>query len=73
MNKLKHYYAQVLICIGEHEVYTGYRFLATDLRSAEREVIEGYDIGGDDDEKVAELYSLVEVPEKDYDVLRKYT
>tara|TARA_B100001093_G_scaffold146019_2_gene138723 strand:- start:10462 stop:10683 length:222 start_codon:yes stop_codon:yes gene_type:complete len=72
MKKLKYYFATVLIRTGEYETYTNYRFCAPNMESAKKEVKEGYDIGGDDCERVAELYRLDEVSETEYDVLRKY-
>ena len=72
---LKHYFAQILIRIGEYETYTTYYFRTSGgMKSAEREVIDGYDIGDEDcDERVAELVSLCEVSTEEYEVLRKYT
>jgi hypothetical protein len=42
------------------------------MRAAKKEVKEGFDIGGDDWERVSELYSLEEVTEEEYKVLTKY-
>tara|TARA_R110001592_G_scaffold151176_9_gene377459 strand:- start:1629 stop:1850 length:222 start_codon:yes stop_codon:yes gene_type:complete len=72
MKELKHYFASVLIRTGEHETYSDYCFSAPNMESAKKEVNEGYDIGGDDFERVAEVYRLDEVSEAEYNVLRKY-
>lgn len=69
---LKYYFAQILIRIGEYETYTTYLTPSACMDSALKEVIDAYDIGGDD-ERVAELVSLCEVSPEEYSVLRKYT
>ena len=66
------YIATVLIRVGDYETYTHYIFSAFDREAAMKHVTEGYDIGSDDFERVAELYDLTEVSEADYEVLRKY-
>jgi len=66
------YIATILIRIGEYETYTSYVFTASDKEEAMKHVIEGYDIGSDDFERVSELYDLTEVSEAEYEVLRKY-
>ena len=70
--KLKHFMSTVTIRNGEYETLTNYCFKSADYESAEKEVTEAFDIGGDDWEQQAELYSLVEVTEDEYEVLRKY-
>tara|TARA_Y100000114_G_scaffold144360_1_gene152850 strand:+ start:579 stop:710 length:132 start_codon:yes stop_codon:yes gene_type:complete len=42
------------------------------MRAAKKEVKEGFDIGEDYCERVAELYRLDEVSEAEYNVLTKY-
>lgn len=77
MNK-KFFYAQILVHMGEYEVYTGYCLSASDMDSAEEKVMQDYNIGGDlwdaidEDERGAELVSLVEVSLSEYTVLQKY-
>jgi hypothetical protein len=66
------YIATILIRIGEYETYTHYLFSAFDRESAMRHVTEGYDIGGDDFERVAEIYDITEVSEAEYVILKKY-
>ena len=73
MKKLKHYCSTVLVRTGEYETYTSYCFRSPNMRAAKKEVKEGFDIGEDYCERVAELYRLDEVSEAEYDVLRKYT
>jgi hypothetical protein len=70
--KLKHFMSTVTIRNGEYETLTNYCFVSASRESAEKEVTECFDIGGDDWEQQAELYSLVEVTEDEYEVLRKY-
>ena len=72
MKKLKHYCSTVLVRTGEYETYTNYCFRAPNMREAKKEVKEGFDICGDDWERVSELYSLEEVTEEEYKVLTKY-
>ena len=62
----------VTIRNGEYETLTNYCFSSDSLESAEKEVNEAFNIGGDDWEQQAELYSLVEVTAADFEVLRKY-
>ena len=62
----------VTIRNGEYETLTNYCFKSASRKAAEKEVTEAFDIGGDDWEQQAELYSLVEVTEDEYEVLRKY-
>jgi hypothetical protein len=68
----KYYMSTIVIRNGEYETLTNYCFQASDREAAEKEVTEGFDIGGDDWEQQAELYSLVEVTKKEYDVLNKF-
>jgi hypothetical protein len=70
--ELKYYCSTVLVRIGEYETYTNYRFRAPNMKVAKKEVKEGFDIGGDDWERVSELYSLNEVTKDEYEVLTKY-
>ena len=70
--KLKHFMSTVTIRNGEYETLTNYCFKSASREEAEKEVTEAFDIGGDDWEQQAELYSLVEVTEDEYEVLRKY-
>ena len=69
---LKHYMSTVTIRNGEYETLTNYCFKSANRESAEKEVTECFDIGGDDWEQQAELYSLVEVTADEYAVLSKY-
>ncbi len=69
---MKHYISTVIIRNGEYETLTNYCFQAKDEESAEEEVIQGFDIGGDNWEQQAELYRLTEVSSEEYEVLRKY-
>ena len=66
------YIATILIRIGEYETYTNYIFSASNKEEAMKHVVEGYDIGSDDFDRVSELCNLTEVSEADYEVLRKY-
>jgi hypothetical protein len=69
---LKSFMSTVTIRNGDYETLTNYCFKSASRESAEKEVTEAFDIGGDDWEQVAELYSLVEVTEDEYAVLVKY-
>ena len=63
----------VTIRNGEYETLTNYCFESVSRESAEKEVTEAFDIGGDDfAEQVAELYRLEEVTKDEYEVLTKY-
>jgi len=62
----------VLIRNGEYETLTNYCFVASDRESAEKEVTEAFDIGGNDWEQQAELHSLLEVTAEEYAVLSKF-
>jgi len=66
------YIATILVRIGEYETYTHYLFSAFDRESAMRQVTEAFDIGGDDWERVNEIYDITEVSEDEMNVLRKY-
>lgn len=68
----KYYMSTITIRNGEYETLTNYCFQASDLEAAEKDVTDCFDIGGDDWEQQAELYSLVEVTEKEYNVLNKF-
>lgn len=68
----KYYMSTIAIRNGEYETLTNYCFQASDLEAAEKDVTEGFDIGGDDWEQQAELYSLVEVTADEFAILRKY-
>ena len=68
----KYYMSTITIRNGEYETLTNYCFKESDLEAAEKDVTECFDIGGDDSEQQAELYSLVEVTEKEYNVLKKF-
>ena len=70
--KLKQYMSTVTIRNGEYETLTNYCFKSADRKSAEKEVTEAFDIGGDDWEQQAELYSLEEVTSEEYAVLSKF-
>jgi len=70
--QIKYYMSTIIIRNGEYETLTNYCFQASDLEAAEKDVTECFDIGGDDSEQQAELYSLVEVTEKEYNVLKKF-
>lgn len=69
---LKHYISTVTIRNGDYETLTNYCFKSANYESAEKEVIGCFDIGSDDWEQQAELYSLVEVTADEYEVLNKY-
>ena len=62
----------VLIRNGEYETLTNYCFAASNRKSAEKEVTEAFDIGGNDWEQQAELHSLLEVTAEEYAVLSKF-
>lgn len=62
----------VTIRNGEYETLTKYCFSSDSIESAEKEVTEAFDIGGDNWEQQAELYSLVEVTAAEFEVLIKY-
>ena len=68
----KYYVSTITIRNGGYETLTNYCFRAPNLEKAKEEVIEGFDIGGDDWEQQAELYSLNEVTAEEYEVLRRY-
>ena len=70
--KLKHFMSTVTIRNGEYETLTNYCFVSASRESAEKEVTECFDIGGDDWEQQAELYSLEEVTSEEYAVLSKF-
>ena len=72
MSTQKHYMSTITIRNGEYETLTNYCFRSSDLKTAEKEVIEAFDIGGDDWEQQAELYSLNEVTIEEYEVLSRY-
>jgi hypothetical protein len=72
MNTQKHYISTVTIRNGEYETLTNYCFRSSDIKTAEKEVIEAFDIGGDEWEQQAELYSLNEVTAEEYEVLSRY-
>lgn len=72
MNTQKHYISTVIIRNGEYETLTNYCFRSSDIKTAEKEVIEAFDIGGEDWEQQAELYSLNEVTAEEYEVLSRY-
>jgi hypothetical protein len=42
------------------------------MEKAKAEVIEAFDIGGDDWEQQAELYSLNEITKEEYEILNRY-
>ena len=69
---MKHYISKVEVRNGDYETLTNYCFQAENEDSAEEEVIEAFDIGGDNSEQQAELCSLTEVTEEEYKVLVKY-
>jgi hypothetical protein len=70
--KTKHYMSTVLIRNGEYETLTNYCFAASNRKSAEKEVTEAFDIGGNDWEQQADLHSLLEVTAEEYAVLSKF-
>ena len=70
--KTKHYMSTVLIRNGEYETLTNYCFAASNRKSAEKDVTEAFDIGGNDWEQQAELHSLLEVTAEEYAVLSKF-
>ena len=70
--KLKQYMSTVTIRNGDYETLTNYCFQSADRKSAEKQVTEAFDIGGDDWEQQAELYSLEEVTSEEYAVLSKF-
>jgi hypothetical protein len=72
MNTQKHYISTVIIRNGEYETLTNYCLRSSDIKTAEKEVIEAFDIGGEDWEQQAELYSLNEVTAEEYEVLSRY-
>jgi hypothetical protein len=69
---LKYFMSTITIRNGEHETLTNCCLLSDSLESAKKELIEMFDIGGDDWEEQSELYSLVEVTAAEFKVLRKY-
>ena len=78
MKEPNQYIATILVRIGEYETYTHYLFSSFDMESAMAHVTEGYDIGGDDWERVTrngvinEIYDITQVSEDEMNVLRKY-
>ena len=68
----KYYTSTILISNGEYETLTNYCLVASGRNSAKKEVVETFDIGGDDWEQQAEIYSLVEVTAEEHAVLNKY-
>jgi len=72
MNNKKYYISTVTIRNGEYETPTNYCFTAKDYDSAEMEVINAFDIGGETGEQASELDSLEEVTVEEYTILNRY-
>lgn len=74
MKKNKYFFAAIKVRVGEWETYANTTLSAPSMEAAEKEISNGYDcqdyeIG---DERSAEIYSLVEISENDFAVLKKY-
>ena len=68
----KYYISTITIRNGGYETLTNYCFRASNIEKAKAEVIEAFDIGGDDWEQQAELYSLNEITKEEYEILNSY-
>lgn len=69
---LKYFISTVTIRNGDYETLTNYCFKSANQKSAEKEVTEAFDIGSDNWEQQAEIYSVIEVTADEYAILTKY-
>ena len=70
---LKCFISTIIFRHGEYETITKYCFKSADLKSAEKDVIEDFDINNNDwSEQQTELFSVREVTADEYKILNKY-